>query len=104
MLEINKLLTLSTAHLTHSTQKELAEMCEPCDEYIYHQFGVYAKDDFGWFIYPAGDKFKFTDDQLSGLPDDLIACFALARDLDVDILCFDCDAEKVEYLQSYEEE
>ena len=104
MLEISKMLTLSTAHLMFSTQNELAVMCEPYDEYIYHQFRVYPKDDFGWFIYPAVNKFQFNEEQMSSLPEDLTACFSLARDLGIDVLCFDCDVEEVEYLPKYEEE
>lgn len=104
MLEISKMLTLSTAHLMYSTQNELAVMCEPCDEYIYHQFSVYPKETFGWFIYPAVNKFQFHEEHIFSLPEDLIACFSLARDLGIDVLCFDCDAEELEYLPKYEEE
>ena len=104
MLEICKMLTLSTAHLMVSTQNELAVMCNPCDEYIYHQFSVYPKEGFGWFIYPAVNKFQFKEEQMSSLPEDLISSFSLARDLGIDILCFDCDAEAVGYLPQFEEE
>ena len=104
MLEISKMLTLSTAHLMFSTQNELAVMCNLCDEYIYHQFSVYPKEGFGWFVYPAVKKFQFKEEQMSSLPEDLISSFYLARDLGIDVLCFDCDAEEVKYLPKYEEE
>ena len=102
MLEISKMLTLSTDHLMDSTIIILEDMCESGEGF--GQFSVYPKEEFGWFIYPAVNKFQFKEEQMSSLPEDLTACFALARDLGIDILCFDCDVEEVEYLPKYEEE
>ena len=102
MLEISKMLTLSTDHLMDSTINTLEDMCESGEGF--GQFSVYPKEEFGWFIYPAVNKFQFKEEQMSSLPEDLTACFALARDLGIDILCFDCDAEAVGYLPQFEEE
>ena len=102
MLEISKMLTLSTDHLMDSTIIILEDMCESGEGF--DQFSVYPKEDFGWFVYPAVNKFQFKEEQMSSLPEDLISSFSLARDLGIDVLCFDCDAEEVEYLPKYEEE
>jgi len=91
-MEITKMLTISTAHIT----KETADLLniEPDNDNM--QLSVYNKADFGWFIYVNIDL----DNR--NIPDDLRRCLDLAKDNDCNWLCLDCDGEVVDGLDVYE--
>ena len=91
-MEITKMLTLSTAHITKDTAK-LLEVEPNTDEM---QLCVYNKADFGWFIYVN----DFLEDR--GIPDDLYKCLELAKENDCNWLCLDCDGDVVDELEVYE--
>lgn len=83
---IEKMLALSTAHLTETT----------CNDWLPHSpFAAYPKGDYGWFVY-------IPDDLPHDLPADLAECLALARGQDCDWLMFDRDADAIGILQVYD--
>ena len=91
-MEITKMLTLSTAHITDSTMEQLDR--EP----VYNNLGlcVYKKSDYGWFIY-LDNTMDLTDMRL---PNDLLKCLALAKSVGCDVLCLDCDGPEELFLPS----
>ena len=95
MLEITKMLTLSTAHITNETSVKLNE-----DSFgdVEFPISVYIKQNYGWFIYLLEDDEKEYD----MLPQDLanIAKFALANECEM--ICLDCDGAIIEQLKVYE--
>lgn len=88
-MEITKMLTVSTAHIT----KETADLLD-CDV----SRVVYQKDDFGWFIHIPDDF----DLEEYDIPQELLKLIKFAKDIECDWLCLDCDAEALEYFETYE--
>lgn len=91
-MEISKMLTISTAHITMETARELNIESNTNNM----QLSVYKKSDYGWFIYVNDDLDNRT------IPDDLLKCLEFAKDLGCEWLCLDCDGEVLEYLYTYE--
>ena len=85
-LEISKMLTISTAHITEETDKLLRDgEVDVC---------CFSLDDFGWLILSFGpDK---------DIPEDLQACLTFANRHGCDWLRMDCDAPVVEGLVVYD--
>lgn len=95
MIEFEKLLTLSTAHIC----KETADKLDADPETNCLGLCVYSKANYGWFIYdiaqlPYNKEFE-------ELPEDLANVIRFAHDLGVNILCLDCDGEELPYLKTY---
>lgn len=93
-MEISKMITMSTAHISEETSKILSDINDlPLS--IYDKFG------FGWFIYLPTDK---TEDAkiLKKLPKDLAMIFMFARHHFIDIVCLDCDGSTIDDLPNYE--
>lgn len=107
MLEIDKMLTLSTAHITPHTGGLL-------DEYLRrreHEFdgdieqnfdgcSVYPKADYGWFIYV--DDAKDDPAVFDKLPADFAYLVDYALSHDCKWLCLDRDGDVVDDLISYD--
>ena len=91
-MEISKMLTISTAHISEETARLLD--IEPDNDNM--QLTVYNKADFGWFVY-VSEYFEDCD-----IPDDLRKCLELAKENNCTWLCLDCDAEIVDGLDFYE--
>ena len=91
-LEISKMLTLSTAHITKDTNRLLAN--EPYADGI--QLSVFTKADFGYFIY-VNDNLENRN-----IPGDLKVCLELAKENGCKWLCLDCDGDTVEGLEEYD--
>lgn len=88
-MEISKMLTISTAHIT----KETAEWLDEKDILI-----VYKKSDYGWFILVSDwDDVVETEE----IPEDLRKILRFADDLDCRWLCLDCDGDILSYLDVY---
>jgi len=88
-LEIYKMLTISTAHITGTTAELLEELDAPT---------VYDKSEHGWFIYL---------NHLNGnvnIPNDLTQVIQFAKENGITLLCLDCDADTVSELPTYEYE
>lgn len=81
--EINKVMTISTAHISKETEKALSE----------DNVGVtvFPKGEYGYFVY-------LTDWQRYGMndPEDLKQCIQYAQDYGCELLCIDRDAETME--------
>lgn len=92
MLEIDKMLTLSTAHISPETRKWLDSESKTDSSCL----TVYKKRGFGWFIYLPECKSDTNE-----LPDDLLKCCELAADTECLVLCFDSDAIPLPYLPEY---
>lgn len=90
-LETEKLLTISTAHITPQTANWL-------DRYIDDLPPVYAKGDYGWFIYIGSWWFS----EKKPIPDDLGFLLQFCMLNKVDVLCLDSDAETLDLLPEYD--
>lgn len=102
-MEIAKMLTLSTAHITKETADKLDYDCQPvaAEEYLEHSFcfdlgiSIFPKADFGWFLWiPIADR--------SRLPPDLSQCVELALANNCEWLCLDVDGLIEKSLKTYE--
>lgn len=95
-MEISKMLTLSTSHVTDKTLKLLNTEANgnnfPC-------LAVYKKEDYGYFIYI--DKDAYIRDH-SNMPGDLNTVVSFAIETGCNILCLDCDGEELVCLPHYE--
>lgn len=96
---IEKILTLSTAHVTADTAAQL-------DDRQHQMLGIapficFQKDDYGWFVHvPTVPEVTWHGQ----IPPDLNACMAMARAEGCTWLMFDCDADPVEGLPTYDGE
>lgn len=112
MLELNTMLTMSTAHITADTRRLLDE--EPDTNQM--QLTVYPKCCVGWYIYLCGLQEVMQLDNPSkdmpegygfagykSIPDDLVKCMIFAIQAGADILCFDEDAIPYPYMQQYDD-
>lgn len=94
-----KMAELSTVHLTPQTANLLdnEKWCE--DNYLI----VYKKDECGWFI-PVIEPHGYYWENMASeiLPHDLYDCFKYAAENNCKYLAFDCDAETIDELQTYE--
>lgn len=95
-MEINRMLTLSTAHIKESTNNWLEN--EP--QYL-SPLVAYKKDEYSWFIYMSSEIIALTE-ECEQLPDDLAAILNLARENNCDWMCLDCDGEILEGLPVYD--
>lgn len=92
--EIRRLVALSTCHLSETTATRLdgtpaAEW--PC---CGGRYGYY-----GWFVYAHEENFGIGDD---AIPDDLFAVMTWARKQGCEHILFDCDADVVDGLATYD--
>ena len=94
-MEICKMLTLSTAHITQETAKVLETHSSPWADY---DLAIYDKDDFGWWIHLPDEEIT----ELNNVPPDLVECIKLAEQNGCEWLCLDCDGEVVDCLPTYE--
>ena len=92
-MEISKMLTLSTAHITEGTAQLLQET--PDTDVL--GIPVYEKSEYGWFIYLS----SIPDVIFSHLPKDLQDILSLAKDVGCDVVCLDCDGPALSYLEVY---
>lgn len=91
-LEFRKILVLSTSHVTEET-KDLLDSDLPLDQWPVSG-GPYG--DYGWFMYAHEDP----DDEK--IPAELRVVFAFARANGCDNVLFDCDADQVDGLPTYD--
>lgn len=95
-LEISKILTLGTAHITEKTADMLAQE----SELNVMRLTVYNKwsdsEEYGWFIYLNDDP-----KDNGPIPRDLAACIKLAKDNGCGILCLDCEGPTIPILKTF---
>jgi hypothetical protein len=87
-VEIEKMLVLSTSHLTEQT-------CNGWFEKHKEDFPCYEKIGAGWFVHVVVDG-------VTEYPDDLQKCISLAIEIKCDWIMFDRDGPVLEYLLSYD--
>ncbi len=98
-VEINKMLTLSTAHISEATA-ELLQRCNAADwddpsiEDV--PLVVYEKSDYGWFVVVPNDLFR-----INRTPPDLLMLFRLAQAQGCTWIMFDRDVEPVANLPTF---
>lgn len=100
-MEIKKMLTISSEHIKPGTA-ELLQKWTDWDACGSEPDGVvvYPKEKFGWFVY-----FLYEEINPNKIPEDLAACFELAKANGCEILCLDGDAEPLSgLLPSYLED
>lgn len=107
MLDTQKMLTISTAHITPETAKLLNELAtgktKSANNIITENIAVYTKDTYGWFIYCVNHvPYKLKDPNDKNKYKDLRNIIELAHDIDCDIICLDCDYEPLPYLPTYD--
>lgn len=89
-MEISKMLTISTAHITEITAELLDDGVK--------DLAIYKKADYGWFIFiPSSDVIA----SLHIVLPDLIDLLAFAKDLGCEWLCLDRDGEELNYFRTY---
>lgn len=86
-LEITKMLTISTGHVTAKTADLLD--AEPFENNL--GIPVYEKESYGWFVYIDANVMKTIEQP--DFPADLAGCIRLAHENDCSVLCLDQDAE-----------
>lgn len=89
-MDITRILTISTAHITEETDKKLQDN----SEFNLMALSVYKKEDYGYWIY--------VDSPCDDVPEDLKQCLELALKYDCQWLCLDCDGEEVPELPTYD--
>lgn len=93
-MEISKMLTISTVHITKETNDLLES---EADKNITIGFPeVYGKENYGYFIHVPEDLEEYEE-----VPRDLLKCMLLAQKNDCEWLCLDCDGEVVDELETY---
>lgn len=97
-MEITRMLTISTAHISKETADLLAGEY-PIDSVPVWEMsiGIYSKEEYGWYIY-----FSLAERIHPSMPEDLAACLRLAHQHQCEVLCLDCDGEIVEGLPVYD--
>lgn len=90
-MEISKMLTISTAHITKETADLLNVEMKEDNMWLC----VYNKENYGWFIHVPDDLEDLN------VPDELMKCLLFAKDIGCDWLCLDCDGEVLPYLHQY---
>ena len=94
-MDIAKVLTISTAHITEETDRKLQDESEVNNMCI----SVYDKAEDGYWIYiDPYDRLMCH----KNIPADLLNCIKLARQNDCRWLCLDCDGEEVPELPTYD--
>jgi hypothetical protein len=97
-MEIEKMLTVSVAHITQETAKRLDAATNETSGVVEYLV-AYRKNDYGWFVYADEDYVRqFKRD----IPADLYALMMLAAKNDCTWLCLDCDGDEVDGLPTYD--
>lgn len=99
-LEISKMLTLSTAHLTEKTAKALEEAAEELPPYCTINWAPSFTREEG-YIWHVGDENPVVQAGRD-FPDEFAALFSLALENGCDWLMLDRDADTADNLPTYE--
>lgn len=100
-MEITKMITLSTCHITEETAMLLSDACIYKKDFSLVLYSKRWLDDYsGWFIY-IPEELEMDPDTYKDVPYDLMKCLLFAKDLGCELLCLDCDGEALDYLHKY---
>ena len=97
-MEIAKMLTLSTAHIS----EESVVMLEREVDKDKMGLIVYTKGEFGFWIYCPAALIEDEEYGKEYIPEDIWNCMKLAQDNDCTWLCLDCDGEIIDELPTFE--
>ena len=97
-MEISKMLTLCTNHVTDKTLRLLDDDANAND---FPCLSIYKKEDYGYFIYINKNEFR-NQCAHGNMPGDLIAVISFTIESGCDILCLDSDGEELVCLPHYE--
>lgn len=96
-LRIEKVLTLSTCHISEETARQLEKSLNG----EYFPISVYRKERYGWWLFIQKDRLdEFAVSKY--ISDDLYECIQLAVGYGCEWLCLDCDGQEADNLQRYE--
>jgi len=95
-LEIDKMLTISSRHVSADTKDLLDQATDDNEEDPMPS--VYEKQGYGWFVACDPDNEETWDNY----PADLVQCMKLARDNGCFWLCLDADGPRVETLEFFD--
>lgn len=96
-MEITKMLTISTAHISEDTAKLLdKDQGTDC-----LGLSVYRKGRHGWFINVSADVVQYIDTCENIIPEELEKLIKFAVNLGCGMLCLDCDGEILSYFEVY---
>ena len=95
-LEIDKMLTISSLHVSADTKDLLDQAADDNEEDPMPP--VYEKQGYGWFVACNPDNKEIWDN----CPADLVQCMKLARDNGCFWLCLDADGPRVETLEFFD--
>lgn len=93
-MDIAKVLTISTAHISEETAELLS--IEPETDTM--GLSVYCKSEYGWFIHVPDD----IRERGESIPKDLWSCMLVAYTHNCKWLCLDCDGHEMKELETYE--
>lgn len=103
--EIERMLTVSTGHVTKDT---LALLEREANGYDDAGITAYGKSGYGYFVYLMEDDNPHQTTDRDGnptygrnVPADLVAMMQYARDMGCQVLCLDADGARVPYLPWY---
>jgi hypothetical protein len=98
-LEIAKMLILSTSHVTNETRLKMEQWAEgEADENGFIPT-VYRKGDYGWIIHVHEAESEMDTDRF---PEDVTAAIVFARGQGCQWIMYDCDADEIDELPTYE--
>lgn len=97
MLEIDKILTVSSSHISRESYEWLTDQCEKptCNIMV-----AYEKDEYGFILYIC--KHFHLEAEKSDIPDDIYKLIKLAIEHDCTYLCLDVDGQPVPGIMTYE--
>ena len=95
-MEIDKMLTISSRHVSADTKDLLDQAADDNEEDP--MSSVYEKQGYGWFVACNPDNKEIWDN----CPADLVQCMKLARDNGCFWLCLDADGPRVETLEFFD--
>ena len=91
-MEINKMLSLSTGHVSEDTARLM-------DNDAIGQVVIYDKPNFGWFVH-VPERFEL-DEVKCSCPNDLFQCLDFAEKRGCGWIMFDSDVEPINELNMY---
>ena len=91
-MEISKMLTISTTHISLAS----ADLLDTKEERMETGLVVYEKGNYGWFIHV--DEFF----ELDATPEDIMNCIFVAKQNNCEWLCLDRDGETIDGLPVYD--
>lgn len=98
MLEIDKIITVSTFHISYDSYTWLELECETYNNPL---ICPYKKDEFGFVLYINKQAYFAIDKP--DIPDDIYRLIQLAIDNDCAYLCLDVDGLSVPNISTYKE-